>query len=902
METNDIVSLEDLTEIGYKFSELGDIITEMSASNTRLFDETLDNLRTLQTVTDSLSMETINRLKDEVGVHMEHAPHMLNLYTNSVLDVDNVFKSLNSSVTQFKDSIGNQIGKPSPDKPSPDKSGSQKAKSKKGIIDREIKSTSMLIKGFVSKMKIPLAGGVVAGGMIWMAMGFRRTQRIQAEAGEVKNILISATDATVKGMIDKATSHLSGIQEHLQKTYGVIRSDFQNVVKAFVNGGVKIEQVLGGIGGELGEASENTLLFTYALDKMFELPGGTSATRVVQMMSEYGYTLGEAREKLTDMMMAGRESGIGMTQFMKNVMSSGDDLKRYGFDLEAISDLALTLQDRFEELGVPKQFAGRQAAIGMKQMASGLVSLSMDWQMLIAEKMGYGSGLEGRQNMVSAQQRVAKEGGTDDLMEIYRVMASVAMDTTGGDETLARQVLEQMMGLGFEGAISAIEILKAINSGDVASAKKLAQGHEKELRDSLMTEKQKRNVWELQMNNWLDAVSMVGEGLLSMLATLVAYIMVFGKSALSLISNYIMGRTKDNDDIINDLNLFMKENPFKTDTLIKGAEKMADVTKDMGLNMLGSGVQALKSAWDFTSGDSKKDAPPESTTPSKRPASPFTGAGRMSTPIVQTITAPSMESPSMPPKYASDEGRRGTEPGPTPESNRKWVGGKASIVSNGANAVGDIKLSLAGNCPRCGLIFGDKPPIVQGESIEVFNPNTQKSSYVDPTSAVGMDKLSQMSIAGKARRGKKETRQLDPRLGEIIKQISEEFPGKRVNIYRGATESSGKGQHAAGTAMDIGVEGVESEELFDFLLENVEGGGKGYYPEQPFVHVDVRPGKAVWVDESKKGESSEGKVIGGPEATASFKTPRNKKNVESEESPVVASSSVGSVPLTTVET
>jgi hypothetical protein len=198
-----------------------------------------------------------------------------------------------------------------------------------------------------------------------------------------------------------------------------------------------------------------------------------------------------------------------------------------------------------------------------------------------------------------------------------------------------------------------------------------------------------------------------------------------------------------------------------------------------------------------------------------------------------------------------------------------WVGGGLSIVSEGLDAKGDINLGLVGNCPRCGLLFGGVG-LPEGGMVEVVNPNTQQTVSVDPTSPEGMATVSRMSAGAKARRGKEQTKLLDPRLGKILEQVSEAFPGKRVKIFRGATGVGGKGEHAKGTAMDIGVEGVKSEDLFKFVMANVKGGGKGFYPERPFVHVDVRPGKAHWVDPSKKGEKG-GKVIGGPEALSWFK-------------------------------
>jgi len=886
METGDIINVEDLIEVGYRFSELGTAIAEASASTDRLFDDALDNLKTLQDITDSLSADTFEQIKTKMGVSITYAPELINTYKNSIMSADKIFESLNSSVTQFKDSLGKPTDRqlaPSTKIPDPKKMADKDSKKeKKSLLRKEFDNASSMLKNFASVMKLPVAGAVVAGGIMWMAMGFKRKERIEAEAGEIKNILVSATDATVKGVLDTATGYLSGLQERLQKEYGILRGDFQGVVKAFVDGGVEIGRTLEKVGSGLGEASENTLLLTYSVDKMLELPGGTTAKRAVQTMAEYGYSFKKATDSAVDLSLAAQESGIGAAQFMKNVMSVGDELKEFGFGIDTVADLTLTLQKRFEDLGVPKQFAGRQAALGMKQMASGLVNMSMDWQMYIAEKARYGEGLGGRQKMVSAMGRVGREGSETELMEMYRVLGSVAMDISGGDETVARQILEESMGLGFEGAHSAVEIMKAINTDDVVSAKKLAQERQKELRDALTTEKGKRNQWELQMNNWMDAVSMIGEGLLANAAKILAYLLVLGKSGMALAVNFMMGRKGENQQILDNINSFMQKYPLSSAKLEEGWNKASNIFKEMGLNVAGDAAKAVTAAWDMDVTDPNwKGKGGAATTP---PASPFAGAGAVSSPIVQTITVPvSGEPGTYTPKYSARtaEGRKVNE---MAQPGLGWVGGAISIVSKGVDSVGNIKLSLVGNCPQCGLSFGGGGRVPDaGKSVEVFNPNTQKSALVDPTSSAGMEDLSKLSVGGKARRGikkgKSEAEKLDPRLGKIIKQISEEYPGKRIKMFRGATEKGGVGEHAKGTAMDIGVEGVKTKDLFDFVSKNVKGGGKGYYPNQPFIHVDVRPGRANWVDFSKKGEKG-GKHIGGAAATSWFKSNRAKDAVE----------------------
>jgi hypothetical protein len=898
MAETEVVNIDDLVEISYKFSELGDIIEDISASNARLFDDAKDNFKMLQDTVDSLTSDTFKQLENELQAHMEHAPKLLELYDSAFSNVDNVFQSLNVSIAHLKDSI--RIGEAAPPGEAPKKPGKEKKKLPK-FLAREIKSAGNMIKGFAAKMKLPLAGGIVAGGMLWMAMGFRRTQRIEAEAGEVKNILVAATDATVDGMVNAATSKISIIQEDLQKTYGIARSDFQNVISTFVEGGVEIEKTLNKVGDGLGKAGENTLLYTYSLDKMFEMQGGTSAKRALQMMVDYGDDVEEATDRVVALTMAGRESGIGMNQFMKNIMTSGDEVKKWGFDIDAVADLSLTLQKHFEELGVPRQFAGRQAAIGMGQMASGLVNMSMDWQMLLAEKAGYGKGLAGRQAMREAHTRVAREGGSEELMEIYRVMAATAMDISGGDETIARQVMEQSMGIGFEGAKAAIQIMEAMETGDVVSARKIAAGQEKELRDSLTTEKEKRNQWELGMNNWLDAISMIGEGILTGITNILAQMIVWGKSIPRIIANFFMGREDENDRLLGEIEKFSSSLDSGSDAFLKGIEKGADTFKAMGMG-LGENMDALKTAFTFDpmalrEGKGLVGDPAGEPSPPPTPAFVSTPTPA---PIVQTVVvqAPSEATAGIP------------EGGAVPVSTRPSAGGQffmpqdpassmLRIVSDGVDAVGNIVFGLKGNCPNCGLNYGgpsaeSKAAIKKagevGKQVEFLNINTGQREALDPTTPEGMDRLSTMSKGVKARRSKAETEELDPRLGRVMQRISEKFPGKEVQVARGATEAEGKGVHARGLAMDIGVEGVPTREVFEALREDPEVGGVGYYPGRPFVHADVREGKAIWVEEEG------GETFGGSKALKWLKeNPSETKAPQQPRSAVAEAESVSPV-------
>jgi uncharacterized protein YcbK (DUF882 family) len=100
---------------------------------------------------------------------------------------------------------------------------------------------------------------------------------------------------------------------------------------------------------------------------------------------------------------------------------------------------------------------------------------------------------------------------------------------------------------------------------------------------------------------------------------------------------------------------------------------------------------------------------------------------------------------------------------------------------------------------------------------------------------------------------------IDPRLVTLAGIVSNHFGSRKLEIISGfrpyrTTQYTQHSNHNVGKAMDFRVVGVPNEVLRDFCrtLHNV---GVGYYPNSTFVHMDVRPTSAFWIDYSKPGEA-----------------------------------------------
>ncbi len=113
-------------------------------------------------------------------------------------------------------------------------------------------------------------------------------------------------------------------------------------------------------------------------------------------------------------------------------------------------------------------------------------------------------------------------------------------------------------------------------------------------------------------------------------------------------------------------------------------------------------------------------------------------------------------------------------------------------------------------------------------------------------------------------------RLVHPRLLWVMQRIADAFPWRAVYVFSGyrhdpAYESGARpkpgthhSMHSEARALDIFVTGVPNAALFQ-VCHKLDDVGCGFYPNNKFVHVDVRlpgSGHPVWIDVSAPGEPS----------------------------------------------
>lgn len=389
-----------------------------------------------------------------------------------------------------------------------------------GAVKSQVGGIGTGIMGLINSTPL----GHAAGGLFGLLLhGVMNRDRLNAEAGEVANI-VSAAGGKAGG---EATKFFAGFQEQAQHYFGMSRQEVQGTLKTFVDAGIGLETIMTKQSDSLGLAGKNVATLTLAVDKHFELASGTSARHVVSLMSDYGMEVGKAGDLYTKLAFAGQQSGMGTQNFINAVMQGSGTLRQFGVGVEGVATTLLKLQERYEQMGMPKQLAGTQASAALQGIAQGISSMSPSMQAYMGERMGMGTGLDARMKYRDGLTRLSKGGDDDFMAGNMQQLYKMAMESSGGDKTRARYFLEQQ-GMGFEGAKGIVEVGEHLEKGGKLA--ELGVKRQQELKDAFKTEGQKQS--DIQKNQYtiMQGMANVGEGLLKILTNFVGEGIVFFKA------------------------------------------------------------------------------------------------------------------------------------------------------------------------------------------------------------------------------------------------------------------------------------------------------------------------------------------------------------------------------------
>jgi len=708
-----VAYLDDIDQVQYKFTELGQTIEDASKRHKGYFKDTVDSLTTgFDDLKTMISNPEFQKAYGAADMLDSRVSEMSELFGKVLAQVSESFgatitasEDAHQGIAKIADALKTATEQPGTG--GVDAGGAVvvpgKKKKKRQLpktLQKEISTLKSSAYSMMGKLKIPKPGTLMAGGVMAAAYGFTYKDRVQKEMGEIKNTLESAADYGMKGVRRKGVAAFSALQENLQRYVGIAKGEVQAITKTFAGGGVTIGEMLSDTEKKFGRVGRSAVHSSLALDKMFGVPGGTMAQKAVGYMHNYGMSLKEANEMTRDLHLNDQAFKIGVPTFVQNVENAAESLKDFGFSIRGVMDLAGSLQDQFEKIGLPKQFAGKLAGIGVQQIAQGIAGMSDDWKALMGQKMYGKTGLEAVQRFEEGFTRVKEGGGTEEYMETVRTMYQVAKDVSEGDEAQMYAFISRNAGWGGQGARATMEIGKIYEEKGGIEAVKATEKHMKTFKSAFETEKEKDSKFRQKMNLWMEGVSDVGMGLLGLVGKALAYLIglfraypyMFG----AMFSNFPKPDFERVARIQAKIRGLAAGGEKDWDLMKRGFGKMGDAGQQMFGDVFESSMGSLGSAFtgDLSGGPDK-------------PEGRSTGIGDARQTVMQTVYVP-VESQSADSTYPvrMDPGAEKAAVEYSQQHGLKWHGGRLSILSKGVDEHGNIELELVGSCPQCGLKFG----------------------------------------------------------------------------------------------------------------------------------------------------------------------------------------------------
>lgn len=368
--------------------------------------------------------------------------------------------------------------------------------------------------GNIMGQLIPTAGGV--GGLLgFLIYGIVETQELRAKANQFQQIFeesMRKAGSAAEKTDREAAAKLSGVAQELEMAFKATRAELETVGRTLTQAGISSGEQAEKLTYVIGKEQENLFGLTLSLERHFELAGGSVARQATELMTQYGMSVQETAETLTELQFAGAKSDIGLSTFTTSVMQATAPVRHMGINVEEVGALVLKLQKQYEGMGLDKHFSGAQAMAGVQQILGGIASFGVGEQAVLAERLGMGKGLEGRQRLL---QQLMREGGPepDVLARTVTELRELALEVAHGDPVQARFFLEQK--LGFSGAKAVMDIGEKLKGG--LSFEKLSVAEKKALAGSLQTEAQKTETFQKAMKQITHGMAQVGVAIFNIL-------------------------------------------------------------------------------------------------------------------------------------------------------------------------------------------------------------------------------------------------------------------------------------------------------------------------------------------------------------------------------------------------
>ena len=932
-----IIDLKDLDDLRLQILDLERGISDLSQANKSYYEDlnrSVDKVsKSLRDSIDTTSVKKLDSIVSDIATKVT-------VFSSAVLGASASLQKI-AGVSGDLSGITGELGTVSKSfsklhdvavKAAKDAAKKESWKGRHPHLAKELSGAGRIVKSYARKLHIPTPGNIAGGTIMASAFAFLDTQRLMAEAGKAKNVLVASADGALKDVVGVATEWLSGFGERMEKFFGISAASVRDLQNTFTQAGIKIsDTILTKVNPAFKQAGENMVAYSLSIDKLFERATGTTAKLATEYTEKFGESIGESHDAIVKLLAAGSgESGVGSLKYLEYIGQTKDALANMGYRLSDVIDLSYALSEQWRKIGVPKHLAVRMVGEGIKGIANGLASMSKDWMSVFAEKAGYGTGAEGRIKAEDSMLRLTNKYDGQFATDMIKFGRGILAES-GNDEFTTRELLEKA-GFGVDGSRLLMEMVKlSEKTGPKAKEELKAKVllMQAKVVKALEVEREKMTPMQVYFNEWLVAVRNFGMGVLGLVSDTLGLIIGFFRALPTLIYNIVNGDVADNAEVME--KVWSVQN-FKSHgiRIKKSSKAMIKIGKKMKMDVEDgkdsiNPLQGLMEAMTVElPGPRRKTDAAQGSNQVNVGSSPsggnFTVLGLTTTAVVDKVkdmlgsdSAPKMPKKNVPSApytgeddtdtgydaYAGDNiandyeddaeappqtaggpsggGAVGSSAPEAPPPPYTSSGGYASdqhmddpttiegakaaynanslvIVDKGTDEQGNINVSVEGACPGCAQPFGSDVEHV-GHTMKFRNRRTGKSITTDPTTELGMAELSKLSVGRKVPVGE-QTNALDSKLGGILAQVSQAFPGREIQVIKGAGRATGKKEHAKGRALDFAVKGVGSKELMTWLHQNIKGGGKGYYPNQDFVHVDVSDKPRNWVDKALRGQES----------------------------------------------
>jgi hypothetical protein len=441
----------------------------------------------------------------------------------------------------------------------------------KGQAEGVVSGVSGLLKG------LPFLSGGLFGLLLG---GIMNTDKIRGETAELVNI----ARVTSRDIGDEATKALGAFQQKATHLLGISKGEFQGVYKTFTEAGISFSQVTNTFRKDLGEVGTDLAHLSFGMDKMLKLASGSSAKTMVSLTVDYGLTGKAVGEEYMKLAFAGQKSGIGTQNFINYVMQGAGALRQYGVSVSSVASVLQTIQEKYEQLGMPKQLAGSMAGESLQGIASGLGGMSAGMQSYFGEKMGLGSGLEGRQKFREGMERLGKPGGEEFFENLLKKEYELAMRVSHGNRAQAIEFLDTSQHMGYKGAKALMSI-----GEDLLKGKHLSQGTPEQieaLKKTFENAEEEQGKLAKDMYNITQGLAGLGQGILGVLTNLL------GLGIVGLRWVWATATGKDTTETVKLMGTYMSSMKESLGGIVAGAKQFGGGIGDVMNTVLKPAIDA----------------------------------------------------------------------------------------------------------------------------------------------------------------------------------------------------------------------------------------------------------------------------------------------------------------------